>query len=376
MRFAHKAIAAGLAGALIFGVGVVPAYAVPLEELQAQLEEVSQKLDELGAELAEQERLLSEYGEQLEEIQYRISEKETQIAETEEELASARQLLGSRMRSSYKSGVSSMLEVLLSSSSFEQLVSRIYYMDKIVDSDAEAIEAVSLLELQLESQKAELLGEQEKLEAKLTETQSQVESYQAKVSEARDYYNSLDAEIQAELERIAAEEEARRQAEEEARRQAEEEARRREEAAAAAAAASSADGQSNSNRAMDAATSDDSGSSASTFAGSGVDSAYSCIGCPYVWGATGPSGFDCSGLVCYCYGYNLGRTTYDMISSLQASGRWKTSMDQLNYGDLVFPHTGHVGIYIGGGQMIHAPYPGASVCVQSVYAFYGGGSYY
>ena len=357
----------------------MPAYAAPLEELQAQLDEASARLDTLGAELAAQEAKLDDYGRQLEDIQYRISEKESEIATTEEELADARAVLGARMRSTYKSGASSIIEVLLSSSTFSELVSRIYYLDKIVDSDAESIDAVVKLELQLEEQKNELVGEQNALEGKLAETQTEVESYQAKVAEARDYYNSLDAEIQAELERIAAEEEARRQAEEEARRQAEEAA-----AAAAAAAAAEAEQQSNASRAMDAASSEensgssssDSSSSSLTYAGAGVDSAYSCIGSPYVWGAAGPSCFDCSGLVCYCYGYNLGRDTYSMIASLQSSGRWKTSMDQLNYGDLVFPHTGHVGIYIGGGQMIHAPYPGRTVCVAPVYAFYGGGSYY
>lgn len=65
-----------------------------------------------------------------------------------------------------------------------------------------------------------------------------------------------------------------------------------------------------------------------------------------------------------------------MISSLQATGDWKTSLDQLNYGDLVFPHSGHVGIYLGNGQMVHASRPGVGVVVGPVYSFYGGGSYY
>ena len=64
-----------------------------------------------------------------------------------------------------------------------------------------------------------------------------------------------------------------------------------------------------------------------------------------------------------------------MIGSLQASGDWKTSMSELNVGDLVFRHSGHVGIYIGDGMMIHAPSPGRSVCIAPVYSFYGGGAY-
>ena len=65
-----------------------------------------------------------------------------------------------------------------------------------------------------------------------------------------------------------------------------------------------------------------------------------------------------------------------MISSLQGAGRWKTSMDELSYGDLVFPSSGHVGIYLGGGTMVHASRPGVGVVVSSVYSFIGGGSYY
>ena len=57
------------------------------------------------------------------------------------------------------------------------------------------------------------------------------------------------------------------------------------------------------------------------------------------------------------------------------SGDWKTSLDQLQVGDLVFPSTGHVGISIGNGQMIHAPYPGRTVCIASVCRFIGGGTY-
>lgn len=100
------------------------------------------------------------------------------------------------------------------------------------------------------------------------------------------------------------------------------------------------------------------------------------MGKPYAYGSAGPDAFDCSGLVCYSYGYALGRDTYSMISALQGAGRWKTSMDELSYGDLVFPSTGHVGIYIGSGMMVHASSPGVGVVTAPVYAFVGGGSYY
>ncbi|MFI2351376.1 NlpC/P60 family protein [Streptomyces sp. NPDC019443] len=94
--------------------------------------------------------------------------------------------------------------------------------------------------------------------------------------------------------------------------------------------------------------------------------AYGALGKPYVWGATGPASFDCSGLTQAAWGYagvSLPRTTYTQINA----GR-RVSRSQLAPGDLVFFYSGisHVGLYIGGGQMIHAPRPGAPVRVAPI----------
>ncbi|MFB7182289.1 NlpC/P60 family protein [Streptomyces sp. NPDC056257] len=94
--------------------------------------------------------------------------------------------------------------------------------------------------------------------------------------------------------------------------------------------------------------------------------AYGAIGKPYVWGATGPGSFDCSGLTQAAWrsaGVSLPRTTYTQINA----GR-RVSRDQLAPGDLVFFYSGvtHVGLYIGNGQMIHAPRPGSTVRLAPV----------
>ncbi|MEY9877670.1 cell wall-associated NlpC family hydrolase [Streptacidiphilus sp. MAP12-33] len=85
------------------------------------------------------------------------------------------------------------------------------------------------------------------------------------------------------------------------------------------------------------------------------------VGKPYVWGATGPDSYDCSGLVQAAWaaaGIALPRTTYEQINA----GHRVTIAD-LQPGDLVFYYAGvsHVAMYVGGGQIIHAPHPGASV---------------
>ncbi|MFF6976852.1 NlpC/P60 family protein [Streptomyces sp. NPDC008343] len=98
-------------------------------------------------------------------------------------------------------------------------------------------------------------------------------------------------------------------------------------------------------------------------AASAISYAYSKLGSPYVWGATGPNAFDCSGLTQAAYrsaGLSLPRTTYAQIDA----GR-RVSRSELLPGDLVFFYSGisHVGLYIGNGQMIHAPNPSAPVRV-------------
>ena len=99
-----------------------------------------------------------------------------------------------------------------------------------------------------------------------------------------------------------------------------------------------------------------------------------------MWGGYNLStgGFDCSGLVSYCYGTGTWRAGAEPLGlAIIRAGLWKDSLDQLVPGDLVFTRSefNHVGIYIGGGMMIHAPHPGAVVCVAEVYAFYGGGPF-
>ncbi|MEU9703264.1 NlpC/P60 family protein [Streptomyces sp. NPDC047981] len=100
---------------------------------------------------------------------------------------------------------------------------------------------------------------------------------------------------------------------------------------------------------------------ASSRAAAAVIAARGAIGKPYVWGATGPSGFDCSGLMVWSYrqaGISLPRT-----SQAQRHAGRQVPLSQAQPGDLVTYRSdaSHVGIYAGNGQVIHAPYPGARV---------------
>ncbi|MFG2677873.1 NlpC/P60 family protein [Streptomyces sp. NPDC048392] len=99
-----------------------------------------------------------------------------------------------------------------------------------------------------------------------------------------------------------------------------------------------------------------SGRAAAAFA-----AARSALGKPYVWGANGPSGFDCSGLTQWAYaqaGVGLPRT-----SQAQSGAGRRVSLAEARPGDLVTYRNdaSHIGMYAGNGQVIHAPYPGAPV---------------
>jgi cell wall-associated NlpC family hydrolase len=107
-----------------------------------------------------------------------------------------------------------------------------------------------------------------------------------------------------------------------------------------------------------------------------ANKALSKKGCKYVWGATGPNTFDCSGLVWWAHkkcGINFGRTNTKGLSKLGKN----VSYSKMKIGDtIIFSSNGsysgihHTGIYIGNGKMVHAPHTGSTVRVQSITSGY------
>lgn len=404
MTLRHRIVTAGLVAALACPLALTTLPASALADPASELAEVSARLESLGSELSTAQGQLAELVTQLETTDYSIAEKQAQIDSARQDLSDKQASLGESMKSSYKSGAESLLSFVLGSTSPEDLVNRIYYLDKVSEHEAAAIAEVRSLAEQLQSDMEDLQSTQAEQQANVEELNARVSDYESRVAEATELYNSLDAEIQAQLE-------AQRNAEIEAAIAAAEAQEQQAQASEPEIPASegpqgSVDepvsspgttptpdpepdpeppagntgggGTDNGGGTTNNGGGGNTGGSGggSSIAGGGVATALAQVGKPYVWGATGPNSFDCSGLVCYSFGYARGRTTYAMIDSLKSSGDWVTSMDQLQYGDLVFPHSGHVGIYLGNGKMVHASSPGVGVVVGPVYAFYGGGSYY
>lgn len=398
MNFRHRVISAGLALALtgtcaLAALPVTPAIADPADDLSA----VAAQLESLGAELATMQSQLQEATDSLESTAVAITDKQTQIDETTAQLGDLKSQLGDGMRSTYKQGSQSVIDVVLGSTSVEDLVSRVYYLDRISRQQAQTISEVLGTEQRLEAEKGELEDTQASQQRAVEDMQGEVDAYQAKVNEAQAYYDSLDAQVKAKLA-----EEAARAAEANQTTNvstAVEAIQNSQTSQGSTTSGQKENGTSAGNQQQGGTTGgqtgttgnstggttsggttgggSSSGSGASVPQGGGVAAAYAALGCPYVYGAAGPSSFDCSGLICYIYGWKYGHSASAMMNGVRASGNWKTSIDELSVGDLVFPYAngGHVGVYVGNGEYIHAANPSRGVVKDKIWSFVGGGSY-
>ena len=337
-----------------------------LAAAEANYEAAMATLADLGAQLESAQWELSQRQAELDATNVQIAELEATIIARQAELEAAQEVLAARIRASYTSGNVELLEVLLSATSFEDLVSRIYYAGKVSDADASAIQDVKDIKAQLELEEAQMQQLRVQQEQLVAEAQAWADEVAATVAYYEVYTANLSYEVQALM--------AQAQAELEAAQQAEYEEYLRQQAAANQGSQGGGGGS------VDVPSGGGGGGGGVGGNGNHVyavsDIAWAYIGIPYVWGGTTPNGFDCSGLTQYCYrqaGYYIGRTTWDQMANINARGQMVYSLDEMQPGDLLFPHDGHVGIYMGGGMMIHAPYPGEYVQYCGVYAFSFGG---
>lgn len=376
-KLGYKAVTAGLVCALTLtsSYPITAAYAVQPSEIQA----ASDKIDSLAAELKDCQNSLDENEGNLQKIATEIVDKEQEITQTTQKLDTAKEILSKRVRSSYKSGVASMLELIMGSTSMEDLVSRIHYMDSVSQEDARTINDVRDLSRELASQKSALEEQQAKEKAQGEKLQSQIDDIQSKLSEAQSYYNSLSAEAQAAIQK---------QAENTDSQAAYVMGAIQENSDNTQPAAGNSSAQSNNqNDGGGSSTPSPSHSNSYSDAGGPVSNAYQFLGkgYRYIWGSNNPSngGFDCSGFIQYIFGlsgYSISRTTYSQKAEIKAKGNLKTDPSQLVAGDLVFFNgCSHVGIYVGGDQFIHSSSSRGPVCVSlseylSYSSFDSGGS--
>lgn len=400
-----KILSAVLAATLVI-TSVTPTFATPNEEViqnqnkydefTKKIEEINDKIYTLNGEIEPLIASIDSNNAQIEQIKVEVENTENEIKAAKEDIAKTEEVLGKRVRELYKSGgQSSYIMLLFAADSFNDLISKIESTSRLVKIDKKIVKELedkqnSLNEKieSLEQKNEELVKINEETkkslsecEAKKAEQETLVEQAKAEqaqfeveflaVSERKlvspqyavieDSSSSIDSLNSAisQLRNIRDNQLKSSIVKEEVNEKIETAKSKVSELQAAIDVANAA-----------AASRPNRGNTTVSETGNSiVDYAYQFLGIPYVWGGTSPSGFDCSGFTQYVFrnaaGVNLPRTTYEQINV-----GTPVAYSDLQPGDLVFPHTGHVGIYVGNGQMIHAPSTGDVIKVSSVYKFY------
>ena len=338
-------------------------------EDRPSLEEVEKKVGDLYRQAESATEKYNAAKEKTTKQRKRVDSLLDDVAQRTQKLNEAREQLGSYAAAQYRTGagVSNTATFLLADSP-QEVFDQKHLMSRMTGRQKQAVDDY------VEQQSATMKKRKEATESlrTLTESQKDLKAAKAKVQKklaaARELMSKLTAEEKARLAAIEKkkQEEAARKAAELARQQ-EEQRKAQQQAQQEAQQESGSSGSSTGTTTPPAAD-----SSYATKAEKAIAFARSQIGKPYVWGATGPGSYDCSGLTQAAWkaaGVTLPRTTYDQVEAGTT-----VPVSQAQPGDLVFFYDDvtHVGLYIGNGKMIHAPKPGTYVREESI--FYDGES--
>ena len=359
-----------------------------LNNVQGQISGLQGEQSEIGAEIDEIDAELVQIIASVDLIKEEIVEKENQIKETEAEYEVAKQqeetqyeTMKIRIKFMYEQGDISYMQLFLSSESFSDMLNKADYVEQLYAYDRKMLEEykaakdyVQQVWDRLEEEKSELEASQHELEEEqsymeelLEEKKQEYENYNVQIARAKQEAAAYRTRIKQQTAQIKKlEEEERKRREEEERRRKEEEERRRMEAEA-----NNSSGESNSQPSESSSSSSSSSSGGSSNVASGGSAAgqsiasYACqfIGNPYVAGGTSlTNGADCSGFVWRVFkdkGYTVPRTSWE----LRNAGS-EVSYSNAQPGDIIC-YAGHVGIYIGNGNIVHASTPKSGIKITT-----------
>ena len=314
-----------------------------VNSLQSQLQSIVSKINQLEADLTTKGEEIIQAQADLEQAQ---EDEKTQYA-----------AMKLRIKYMYEAGDATALESLVSSEDFSDLLSKAEYVQSVHGYDRDKLEEYVATKQKIADLKDQLETEQSQLESMQTEYETEESNLTTLIDSKQAEVADLDSQIQEAAEKAAKEEEERQKKAEEERQKQLQAASQNSTTTNSNSGSSNSSSNSNSNKGNSSSSS--SSSSGSYVSGSTVSRAYSALGKPYVWGAAGPNSFDCSGLVSFCL---TGRYSHTYSSS-DFVGLTKVSNPQP--GDICV-RVGHVGVYIGGGQMIHAPHTGDVVKISAV----------
>ncbi|MEU3303175.1 NlpC/P60 family protein [Streptomyces sp. NPDC006678] len=364
--------AVGLTTAAIASVSLLSAQSATADP-KPSIDEVQKKVDDLyrqaGSATQEYNRAKESTAKQRRTVDRILDD----VAKRTDSLNESRRALGSYAAAQYRTGAVTPTAALLFADSPQAYFEQSQLMDRLTEQQRSTITEFEAEQAAAAKQRAQATKSLESLTASQQSLRTSKQTVQTKLAEARELLSQLTAEEKArlaELERKR-EEEARRKAEARAKAEAEAEAeRQRQEREQQEQSGSGTGAGSGAGSDTGSGTGTGTGTAGGAYAAKAekvLSFARAQIGKPYVWGATGPSSFDCSGLTQAAWkaaGVDLPRTTWDQVKAGQS-----VATADLLPGDLVFFYDdiSHVGIYIGDGKMIHAPKPGANVREESIY---------
>ncbi|MGQ4417394.1 NlpC/P60 family protein [Streptomyces sp. SAS_269] len=300
------------------------ANAAPSEKLGK--DEVKAKVDKLYEQAEQATEKYNGAKEKQQKLQKEISTIQDNVARGQQELNKLRDGLGSLATAQYRSGgIDPSIQLFLSSDPDDYL-DKASTLDQLSGQQVEALKKIQDKQRELAQERAEATEKLKDLASTRTELGNKKKEVQGKLAEAQKLLNTLTAKEKAAL---AAE-------------------------------------QQRANRSSSDRVDLGNDSSASGRAAAAFSAAQSKIGTPYVYGASGPSSFDCSGLTSWAYaqaGVSIPRT-----SEAQSGIGTRLTRGQLQVGDLVFFFNDlhHVGLYAGNGQVLHAPRTGTVVRYESM----------
>ena len=354
-------------------------------------------VDDLKKEKASKQNEVSSLQSQLTTLMGKVNTLESELIQTGEDITKAQSdlvvaqkkekeqyaAMKKRIKYMYEAGNDSAFETLVTSDDFTDLLSKAEYVQNVHSYDRKQLQEYVETKQQISDLKDSLEKDQKELESKQAEYEKQGDNLNNLITSKSAEVANLDSEIQAAAE-AAAKEAAERAAKEAAEKAAKEAAKKQQASAANNSNSSNRHNSTTSNNTTSnkhntsnttrpsgnntsSSTTKPSGNNTSSNTTSGsnanggtiVSRAYSQLGKPYVWGACGPSSFDCSGFVSYCL-----TGSYTRLGTTLTFMGW-TRVSNPQPGDVVTTAT-HCGIYIGNGQMIHAPHTGDVVKVGPV----------